>query len=174
MSKQAFSNFLIGALLPCIISISSDIYQNPLFIQADQVKTQTSANQQEQAAIAQAIAETYYYINLQRSETGIPMLTVDHDLEKAAVIRAVESTIVFDHIRPDGRTWWTVENDIKKPNFIYGENLAYGYASSKDVMRGWNTSKSHYANLMSKTYSKMGIAVYETSKGVWYWALELS
>jgi uncharacterized protein YkwD len=41
---------------------------------------------------------------------------------------------------------------------FYGENIAQGYPSEKEVVAGWLSSPGHCANIMNKNYKEMGVA----------------
>jgi uncharacterized protein YkwD len=49
-----------------------------------------------------------------------------------------------------------------------GENIARGYFSVADVMKGWKESESHCKNMMDTTYTEIGGA-----KVADYWVLDL-
>ncbi len=40
---------------------------------------------------------------------------------------------------------------------LYGENIAMGFASEKEVIEGWLSSPGHCSNLMNRTYKEMGV-----------------
>ncbi|GAA4755336.1 CAP domain-containing protein [Flavisolibacter ginsenosidimutans] len=40
----------------------------------------------------------------------------------------------------------------------YGENIAMGYESEKEVVAGWLTSPGHCKNIMNPSYKEMGVA----------------
>jgi uncharacterized protein YkwD len=40
----------------------------------------------------------------------------------------------------------------------YGENIAQGYPSEKEVVAGWLSSPGHCANIMNKNFKEMGVA----------------
>ncbi len=48
-----------------------------------------------------------------------------------------------------------------------GENVAYGFASGRAVVRGWMQSPGHRANLLNTHYRLMGIAAVKRD-GVWW------
>lgn len=60
---------------------------------------------------------------------------------------------------------------------VFAENVAGNYASTAEVMRGWQNSPGHCANLMNPAVSELGVAcapgvagsAYKT-----YWAMELA
>jgi uncharacterized protein YkwD len=49
-----------------------------------------------------------------------------------------------------------------------GENIARGYFTVADVMKGWEESESHCKNMMDTIYTEIG-----ASKVADYWALDL-
>ncbi len=49
-----------------------------------------------------------------------------------------------------------------------GENIARGYFTVADVMKGWEESESHCKNMMDTTYTEIG-----ASKVADYWVLDL-
>ena len=83
------------------------------------------------------------------------------------MVRAAECEKSFSHTRPDGTEWWTVDSSL-----MYGENLASGYYDADSVVSAWMTSPGHKANILNAGYATVGIAVYQTLNGTWYWAEE--
>lgn len=103
-------------------------------------------------------------VNQQRKKAGLGILLMDQDLLSTANVRAMEITKCFSHQRPDGTSCFTAY-----PSAGYrGENIAYGYPSAKDVMRGWMNSSGHRANILDEDFKSIGIGCYEY-KGVYYW-----
>lgn len=50
-----------------------------------------------------------------------------------------------------------------------GENVAYGYASGKAVVRkGWMKSDGHRRNILRRGWTEMGVAARRSDDGVWY------
>lgn len=115
------------------------------------------------AAISEAIA----LINAQRTAAGLSALVRSQGLDEAAAVRAQEITTLFSHTRPDGTSWWTVNSTIQ-----YGENLAKLYQSSTSVVDAWMNSPTHRANIMDGSFVTIGMAIYQTQNGSWYWAQE--
>ena len=106
-------------------------------------------------------------INAQRNGSGLPSLVWSDGLADAAAVRAQEITSVFSHTRPDGSNWWTVNSTLQ-----YGENLAKLYQSSSSVVNAWMNSPTHRANIMDSSFVTVGMAIYQTADGSWYWAQE--
>jgi uncharacterized protein YkwD len=57
--------------------------------------------------------------------------------------------------------------------FISGENIAYGYSSVGTVMKGWEDSSGHCANIMSKSANEVGLACVTNNQGTPYWTMVL-
>ncbi|MBO4911952.1 MAG: CAP domain-containing protein [Butyrivibrio sp.] len=119
-----------------------------------------------QAAI-DACAGVFNLINQQRTAQGLAALVWSDALTTAAQVRANEITTSFSHTRPNGSPFYTVDANVQ-----YGENLAKLYASADSVYDAWMNSPTHAANIMDGGYKTVGIAVYQTPDGNWYWAQE--
>ncbi len=119
------------------------------------------------AAAASAATAAFNLVNQQRAASGLSQLTWSDSLSSAALVRAQEIVSTFSHTRPDGSDWWTVNSSI-----MYGENLAKLYSSADSVVAAWMASPTHAANIMDSNFKTMGIAVYQTEDGNWYWAQE--
>lgn len=81
-------------------------------------------------------------------ETGEPMSSGDYvplewsyELERIAAVRAVESTVLRDHIRPDGTECFTALPDSEVFSM---ETLAWGYGGILQAVEGWYSEKSSY------------------------------
>ena len=79
---------------------------------------------------------------------GEPMTEADYvplqwsyALEEIAVLRAAESTILQDHVRPDGRECFTAAPEGVSYTM---ETLAWGFESAADAVGGWYSEKSSY------------------------------
>lgn len=107
-------------------------------------------------------------VNQERQKAGVAAVELDEELTEAAMIRAKEITVLFDHSRPDGSSWSTVYDGFVGAS---GENIAYGtagYYDSAKVMNGWMNSSGHRANILSGSYTRMGVGVY-TYNNYTYW-----
>ena len=60
-------------------------------------------------------------------------LRYNEALEQAAIKRAEEIALRYDHTRPDGRWCYTVLLDE-----AYGENIAKGFENAYEVFTAWN------------------------------------
>jgi len=93
-------------------------------------------------------------VNKERIKNNLEPLKMDKDLQKAAAIRSKEIVKLVDHVRPDGSSWYTVSKKT------YGENIASGQKTAKEVVEDWMNSPGHRANILNPNYKTIGIAVY--------------
>lgn len=107
-------------------------------------------------------------VNAERAKYGLSALTYDSTLGRAADIRAIEIKSLFSHTRPDGRSCFTVLDEVGYSYRKAGENIAYGQRSAEEVMTAWMNSEGHRANILGD-YTYIGIGVYE-SGGTIYWS----
>lgn len=99
--------------------------------------------------------------NQQRANAGLPALTVDSQLNNAALAKANDmfAKDYWAHNAPDGKTPWAF---IKEAGYNYvtaGENLAMDFNTSNGVVSGWMGSPEHRANILNASYQDVGYAV---------------
>ena len=113
--------------------------------------------------------EVISLVNSERAKVGLPALSADSGAVDAAHIRAKEIVQSFSHTRPDGRSCFTAASDLGVSYRTAGENIAYGYATPQQVVSGWMNSEGHRKNILSSSFTKIGVGCYESS-GVLYWS----
>lgn len=108
----------------------------------------------------------------------VPALAWDGRLSQAAYDHSLDMATAnyFSHTGRDGRspsqrvaaTGYTAQ--------AVGENIAAGYGSMAAVVDGWMGSEGHCANLMSASYSQMGLACARGSASQYgiYWTQVLA
>lgn len=99
--------------------------------------------------------------NIQRTENHSNELKINNQLNKAAQNKATDmvSKNYWSHKTPNGNEPWVF---ISGTNYAYrkaGENLAYGFDSSSDVVTGWMNSPSHRKNLLDNDFSEVGFGI---------------
>ena len=113
--------------------------------------------------------EVISLVNAERAKVGLPALSADSGAVEVAHIRAKEIVQSFSHTRPDGRSCFTAASDSGVSYRTAGENIAYGYATPQQVVSGWMNSEGHRKNILSSSFTKIGVGCYESS-GVLYWS----
>lgn len=96
--------------------------------------------------------------NQARRQHSQAELSLNSELNKAAQAKAKDMVTrdYWSHITPEGDAPWVF---ITKAGYGYqkaGENLAYGFLDSRQIVTGWMNSASHRANILDKTYQEVG------------------
>ncbi|MBK2404718.1 hypothetical protein EPJ90_07725 [Erysipelothrix sp. strain 2 (EsS2-7-Brazil)] len=102
-------------------------------------------------------------VNQIRSEHQLEPLKWSESLFEYAGIRAVDLEQSFEHRRPDGSSW-----DSLNPQLIFAENLAKRAFSVDSAISGFMESPSHRANILDD-FKSGACALYKASDGNWYW-----
>ncbi len=113
--------------------------------------------------------EVITLVNAQRAKYGLSPLVKDDGASKTARVRAKEIVKSFSHTRPNGTSCFTAAKELGVTYRSAGENIAFGYSSPKQVVNGWMNSDGHRKNILSSSFSKIGVGCYESS-GVLYWS----
>jgi uncharacterized protein YkwD len=95
--------------------------------------------------------------NKERTSRGLPPLKIDESLVKSAREHAnwMASRRIMQHTR--------------KP---VGENIATGQTDSTQAVRTWMNSPPHRANILSRSWNRVGAAAYTSPEGRIYWCLQ--
>lgn len=117
--------------------------------------------------------EVLRLVNIEREAEGLAAYTLDETLCAAANVRAKELVTSFSHTRPDGTDPFTVLDSYNYQSTSLGENIAAGQATPEAVVKAWMDSEGHRANIMSKSFTKMGVGYYESSSGYRYYWVQL-
>lgn len=111
------------------------------------------------------------YTNQMRRDAGVPELTINQDLCKVAVARALHmhSYGYFSHYYGDVSQAQYVTN-ICALNAEVGENIAWNSINNTEpsqIMTQWQNSEGHYKNMMSRNYTQVGVAYVPTESGIY-------
>lgn len=110
--------------------------------------------------------EVLRLVNAERANAGLSALEYRADVQSAADTRANETTQLFDHVRPDGSSCFTVLDGIKKT--AAGENIAEYYETPAQVMNGWMNSPDHKSNILNAKFTGLAVGIAEKD-GKKYW-----
>jgi uncharacterized protein YkwD len=109
-----------------------------------------SAERFELIAIEKAIVEQ---TNAQRARHGLPALEVDENLMESA----------------RRHTIWMARLRSLRHSHGVAENIAMGYATTGAAIGGWMGSSGHRANILNRSYRRIGVAAYQSNGGTIYW-----
>lgn len=96
--------------------------------------------------------DTYYYPTTKVSWNS--------DLELAAYNHSSDmyQNKYFSHTGLDGSNPGMRIDQVGYKWMAYGENIATGYTSEREVVEAWLKSPGHCQNIMNKAYKEMGVA----------------
>lgn len=112
------------------------------------------------------VSEVVRLVNIERTERGLPALTMDTRLNAAAAERAEETITLFAHERPDGSSCFTILREYGISYRRAAENIAGGQPTPAAVVNSWMNSSGHRANILKEGITIIGVAYNPTNH---YW-----
>ena len=111
------------------------------------------------AAVRAYEQEVIRLVNAERAKYGLAALEEDWELSRVARYKSqdMHDEHYFSHTSP---TYGTPFEMIRAFGLSYraaGENIAVGYATPAAVVAGWMASEGHRANILSSSYTKIGV-----------------
>ena len=103
------------------------------------------------------ISEVIRLVNQERAKEGLAALQTNDVISEAAQVRAAELPALFDHTRPDGSSCFTALDEAGVRYWTAGENIAAGYSTPEQVVEGWMNSTGHRANILSSSFTTIGV-----------------
>jgi uncharacterized protein YkwD len=103
--------------------------------------------------------------NSERTNNGKTTLKLNSTLSQAAQAKANDMTArnYWSHKTPEGQDPWVFFNKVGYSYLKAGENLAYGFTTSRDTVTGWMNSPSHRDNLLDPDFSEVGFGYANSS-----------
>lgn len=127
-----------------------------------------------EARMREMVNELAILVNEEREALGLEPLYCTPYLMECANIRAQESSVYFNHFRPDGSSYTSVLDYDALPWAYIGENLAGGSNTAAGAMQQWKDSPKHWATITRPEYTHMGIGLCYNPDGdggyTWYWS----
>ncbi|MEZ6143761.1 MAG: CAP domain-containing protein [Zavarzinella sp.] len=112
------------------------------------------------------VAET----NAARAKAGLPALQVSPALMSAA--RGHSNNMAAAGVMSHNLNGRGVGDRVRAAGYAFtgcAENIAMGQFSASDAIRSWLNSAGHRANMLSGTYTQLGVAVSYDRSGRPYW-----
>ncbi|MDH2423826.1 CAP domain-containing protein [Sphaerisporangium sp. TRM90804] len=107
--------------------------------------------------------------NKERTRRGCPALRVDSRLTRSARAhsRDMAAKNYFGHTSPQGTTPWQRMSRAGYSNSA-AENIARGYQSAEETLRGWMASPGHRRNILNCQITTVGVGVAHGSGDIWW------
>ncbi|MEM9922226.1 MAG: CAP domain-containing protein [Cyanobacteria bacterium P01_D01_bin.50] len=105
------------------------------------------------------IDEVVALTNTYRIQEGLQPLALNASLSNAAQSHSVDMAVndFFSHQGSNGTTVGTRTAAAGYESPYVGENIAAGYITAEEVVRGWMNSPGHRENILNPNYQEIGI-----------------
>jgi uncharacterized YkwD family protein/spore coat assembly protein SafA len=115
--------------------------------------------------------EVIRLVNIQRSNAGIMTLTQNWQLSRVARYKSQDmiDKNYFSHQSPTYGSPFVMMESFGLHFSAAGENIAMGQNTAAAVMNGWMNSPGHRANILSASYSQIGVGLAKDKNGSYYW-----
>jgi uncharacterized protein YkwD len=92
--------------------------------------------------------------NAERARHGLPPLAVDQRLVQSARAHTA---------------WMTRARRLQHNSRAMAENIAMGQPTALEAVRSWMSSSGHRANILNRSYRRIGVSGYTAPDGTVYW-----
>lgn len=140
--------------------------RNPALIFVDQV-----IYIPETAPLKNLEDEVIRLVNVERVRNGLMALKYNWQAARVARIKSEDmiNRNYFSHYSPTyGSPFRMLENFGLRFSSA-GENIAYGQRTAQEVMNSWMDSPGHRANILSPSYTEIGVGAAKKANGTLYW-----
>lgn len=119
-----------------------------------------------QSEASRMASQVLNLVNKERKKAGLPLLKAYVPGDKAAMNRAKEINQLFDHIRPNGSSCFSILSEYNIHSWASGENIAAGYSHAstpQGVMNLWMNSPGHRANILNSSFTHLCVGFYRSN-----------
>ena len=90
-------------------------------------------------------------VNKERAKAGRAPIVMDASLQRFAMRRAAEISLLFGHTLPSGQSYFAANNAVSE------ENIAAGNETAETIMSQWMSSPTHKSNILADNVKCVGI-----------------
>lgn len=115
-------------------------------------------------------------VNKERVARGLAPLKYDSQLGYVARVKSQDmvNSGYFSHTSPTYGSPFQMMEKFGLRFSAAGENIAYGQRTAQEVMNSWMNSAGHRANILSQSFTHIGVGVAKASNGTLYWTQEFT
>lgn len=118
--------------------------------------------------------EVVRLVNVQRANRGLRALVQNWQLSNLARTKSQDmiNSKYFSHISPTYGSPFNMMENVGINFSAAGENIAMGQSTPAQVMNAWMNSAGHRANILSGSYTQIGVGLAKNKNGICYWTQE--
>lgn len=115
--------------------------------------------------------EVVKLVNIERKELGLEPLEASSEVSNVARIKSEDMAVngYFNHTSPTYGSPFQMMDSYGISYMAAGENIAMGHTSAELVVEGWMNSPEHRGNILEPMFNKIGVGLYQTQNGTYYW-----
>ncbi|HHW67185.1 MAG: hypothetical protein PWP07_1684 [Epulopiscium sp.] len=115
--------------------------------------------------------EVIRLVNAERAKQGLPALKANWELSRVARMKSQDmiNKNYFSHQSPTYGSPFNMMENFGIKFSSAGENIAKGQQSASAVMNAWMNSPGHRSNILSASYTEIGVGLAKSKNGTKYW-----
>lgn len=115
--------------------------------------------------------EVIRLVNVERTKRGLAPLKTNWQLSRVARYKSQDmiNKNYFSHTSPTYGSPFQMMESFGLRFSAAGENIAYGQRTPQEVMNAWMNSPGHRANILSASFTEIGVGAAKKSNGTLYW-----
>ncbi|WP_370882862.1 SafA/ExsA family spore coat assembly protein [Caloramator sp. ALD01] len=116
-------------------------------------------------------SEVVRLVNIERSKAGLPALKENWQLSRVARYKSQDmiNKNYFSHYSPTYGSPFDMIESFGIKFSAAGENIAMGQRTPQEVMNAWMNSPGHRSNILSPSYTEIGVGLAKDKSGRCYW-----
>jgi len=115
--------------------------------------------------------EVIRLVNAERAKNGLPALKANWELSRVARYKS-QDMIDKNYFAQQSPTYGSPFDMMESFGIRFsaeGENIAKGQRTPAEVMNAWMNSPGHKSNILSRSYTEIGVGLARNKNGVCYW-----
>lgn len=115
--------------------------------------------------------EVIKLVNVERSKNGLPALKSNWQLSRCARYKSQDmiNKNYFSHQSPTYGSPFQMMESFGLKFSSAGENIAKGQRTPQEVINAWMNSPGHRSNILSASFSEIGVGLAKDQYGRCYW-----
>ncbi|MPM79287.1 hypothetical protein SDC9_126320 [bioreactor metagenome] len=153
------------------IGVSELIEANPQIKNANLIYIGQKITIPQVNSLASFEAEVIRLVNIERTNRGLQAYQTNWQLSRVARYKSQDmiDKNYFSHTSPTYGSPFTMMQNFGLRFSAAGENIAYGQTTAKQVVTDWMNSPGHRANILSQSFTHIGVGAAKKSNGTLYW-----
>ncbi|MGO5074169.1 SafA/ExsA family spore coat assembly protein [Clostridium sporogenes] len=153
------------------IGLREIIEANPQIKNTDLIYPKQKINIPDIDTIKTLENEIISLVNIEREQAGLPHLRTNYQVSKVARYKSQDMATksYFSHTSSTYGSPSTMLQNFNIKSITTGENIAYDKKIPQQVMTSLMNSPDDRKNILSNAYTEIGVGLYKSSSGVYYW-----